>query len=163
VGTSGGVWGLERGYCMMVGAETDVVSHLDPIFGMLAPGAGNIARTPGRENSTAPRNWRTGYLHCGNNGAGHFVKMVHNGIEYGIMAAYAEGQCHCVRYIRPGVPKREAWTVFTRAWICPAGEGGRRDLPQFSRPLGNTADDLRARKRFIAAVSLTQRHMGVNA
>ena len=89
VGTSGGVWGLERGYCMMIGGETDVVQHLDPIFATLAPGIGNIPRTPGREKlgGTAEQ----GYLHCGPNGAGHFVKMVHNGIEYGIMAAYAEG------------------------------------------------------------------------
>jgi 6-phosphogluconate dehydrogenase len=89
VGTSGGVWGLERGYCMMIGGETPVVQHLDPIFSTLAPGAGNIPRTPGREqvDGTAEQ----GYLHCGANGAGHFVKMVHNGIEYGIMAAYAEG------------------------------------------------------------------------
>jgi len=89
VGTSGGVWGLERGYCMMIGGEADVVQHLDPIFSTLAPGLGDIPRTPGREklDGTAER----GYLHCGPNGAGHFVKMVHNGIEYGIMAAYAEG------------------------------------------------------------------------
>jgi 6-phosphogluconate dehydrogenase len=89
VGTSGGVWGLERGYCMMIGGENDVVKHLDPIFSTLAPGAGDLARTPGRERleGTAEQ----GYLHCGPNGAGHFVKMVHNGIEYGIMAAYAEG------------------------------------------------------------------------
>jgi len=89
VGTSGGVWGLERGYCMMIGGETPVDQHLDPIFSTLAPGAGDISRTPGREklNGTAEQ----GYLHCGANGAGHFVKMVHNGIEYGIMAAYAEG------------------------------------------------------------------------
>jgi len=89
VGTSGGVWGLERGYCMMIGGEAAVVKHLDPIFATLAPGRGEINRTPGREklNSTA----ELGYLYCGPNGAGHFVKMVHNGIEYGIMAAYAEG------------------------------------------------------------------------
>jgi 6-phosphogluconate dehydrogenase len=90
VGTSGGVWGLERGYCMMIGGEPDVVKHLDPIFAVLAPGRGNeIPRTPGREKlgGTAEQ----GYLHCGPNGAGHFVKMVHNGIEYGVMAAYAEG------------------------------------------------------------------------
>jgi len=89
VGTSGGVWGLERGYCMMIGGEQDVVQHLDPIFSSLAPGIGDIPRTPGREklDGTAEQ----GYLHCGPNGAGHFVKMVHNGIEYGIMAAYAEG------------------------------------------------------------------------
>jgi len=89
VGTSGGVWGLERGYCMMIGGETEVVTHLDPIFRTLAPGAGNIARTPGREKLDGTS--ELGYLHCGNNGAGHFVKMVHNGIEYGVMAAYAEG------------------------------------------------------------------------
>jgi 6-phosphogluconate dehydrogenase len=89
VGTSGGVWGLERGYCMMIGGETDVVAHLDPIFRTLAPGAGDIPRTPGREKLDGTA--ELGYLHCGNNGAGHFVKMVHNGIEYGVMAAYAEG------------------------------------------------------------------------
>jgi 6-phosphogluconate dehydrogenase len=89
VGTSGGVWGLERGYCMMIGGEVDVVRRLDPIFATLAPGIGNIPRTPGRERlgGTAEQ----GYLHCGPSGGGHFVKMVHNGIEYGIMAAYAEG------------------------------------------------------------------------
>ncbi len=89
VGTSGGVWGLERGYCMMIGGEDAVVKRLDPIFARLAPGAGDIARTPGREKSGGTA--EQGYLHCGPNGAGHFVKMVHNGIEYGIMAAYAEG------------------------------------------------------------------------
>jgi len=89
VGTSGGVWGLERGYCMMIGGEADVVRHLDPIFSTLAPGIGDIPRTPGRKNLDGTA--EEGYLHCGQNGAGHFVKMVHNGIEYGIMAAYAEG------------------------------------------------------------------------
>ena len=89
VGTSGGVWGLERGYCLMIGGEDDVVQRLDPIFDTLAPGINAASRTPGREEigGTAEK----GYLHCGPNGAGHFVKMVHNGIEYGIMAAYAEG------------------------------------------------------------------------
>jgi 6-phosphogluconate dehydrogenase len=89
VGTSGGVWGRQRGYCLMIGGEPDVVTRLDPIFASLAPGRGDIPLTPGRENvgGTAEQ----GYLHCGPNGAGHFVKMVHNGIEYGIMAAYAEG------------------------------------------------------------------------
>jgi 6-phosphogluconate dehydrogenase len=89
VGTSGGVWGLERGYCMMIGGEGPVVQHLDPIFKTLAPGVGEIPRTPGRDKvgGTAEH----GYLHCGPSGAGHFVKMVHNGIEYGVMAAYAEG------------------------------------------------------------------------
>jgi 6-phosphogluconate dehydrogenase len=89
VGTSGGVWGLERGYCMMIGGELDVVKHLDPIFATLAPGAGDIPRTPGRDQIDGTS--EQGYLHCGPNGAGHFVKMVHNGIEYGLMAAYAEG------------------------------------------------------------------------
>ncbi|MBX6325507.1 MAG: decarboxylating 6-phosphogluconate dehydrogenase [Chthoniobacterales bacterium] len=89
VGTSGGVWGLERGYCLMIGGENEVVQRLDPIFATLAPGIGNIPRTPGREKlgGTAEQ----GYLHCGPSGAGHFVKMVHNGIEYGMMAAIAEG------------------------------------------------------------------------
>lgn len=94
VGTSGGVWGLERGYCMMIGGEPATVQHLDPILARLAPGMGDIERTPGRENSgrgTAGGTAEQGYLHCGPNGAGHFVKMVHNGIEYGLMAAYAEG------------------------------------------------------------------------
>ena len=89
VGTSGGVWGLERGYCMMIGGEAEVVTRLDPIFTTLSPGVGDIPRTAGR--GTVGGTAEQGYLHCGPNGAGHFVKMVHNGIEYGIMAAYAEG------------------------------------------------------------------------
>jgi 6-phosphogluconate dehydrogenase len=89
IGTSGGVWGLERGYCLMIGGEKKVVSHLDPIFKTIAPGVGDIDRTAGR--SGEPTASEQGYLHCGPNGAGHFVKMVHNGIEYGMMAAYAEG------------------------------------------------------------------------
>jgi 6-phosphogluconate dehydrogenase len=89
VGTSGGVWGEERGYCMMIGGSNTTVEHLDPIFKTIAPGIGNIARTPGRKEDTGTS--EEGYLHCGPNGAGHFVKMVHNGIEYGMMAAYAEG------------------------------------------------------------------------
>jgi 6-phosphogluconate dehydrogenase len=89
VGTSGGVWGRERGYCLMIGGEDAVVKRLDPIFATLAPGVGDLARTPGRE--AAGGTAEQGYLHCGPNGAGHFVKMIHNGIEYGIMAAYAEG------------------------------------------------------------------------
>ena len=89
VGTSGGVWGLERGYCMMIGGENEVIERLDPIFAALAPGMGDVPRTVGRE--TIGGTAEQGYLHCGPNGAGHFVKMVHNGIEYGVMAAYAEG------------------------------------------------------------------------
>ena len=89
VGTSGGIWGFERGYCLMIGGPEEAVRHLDPIFKALAPGAGSISRTPGREKTGGTA--EQGYLHCGPSGAGHFVKMVHNGIEYGIMAAYAEG------------------------------------------------------------------------
>ncbi len=89
VGTSGGVWGLDRGYCMMIGGEKKVVQHLDPVFATLAPGRGEIPRTTGREQLGGTS--EQGYLHCGPSGAGHFVKMVHNGIEYGLMAAYAEG------------------------------------------------------------------------
>ena len=89
VGTSGGVWGLERGYCMMIGGDATIVENLDPIFASLAPGMGGASRTPGREDMTGTA--ELGYLHCGASGAGHFVKMVHNGIEYGLMAAYAEG------------------------------------------------------------------------
>jgi 6-phosphogluconate dehydrogenase len=89
VGTSGGVWGLERGYCLMIGGETEIVERLDPIFAALAPGRGSLERTPGREKAGGTA--ENGYLHCGPSGAGHFVKMVHNGIEYGLMAAYAEG------------------------------------------------------------------------
>jgi 6-phosphogluconate dehydrogenase len=106
VGTSGGVWGLERGYCMMIGGENDVIKHLDPIFARLAPGMGNeIPRTPGREKAGGTA--EQGYLHCGPNGAGHFVKMVHNGIEYGIMAAYAEG-LGVLRASNVGKQKHEA-------------------------------------------------------
>jgi 6-phosphogluconate dehydrogenase len=91
VGTSGGVWGLERGYCLMIGGPDGAVKHLDPIFKALAPGRGDAPRTPGREKLTRGSTAEDGYLHCGPSGAGHFVKMVHNGIEYGLMAAYAEG------------------------------------------------------------------------
>ena len=89
VGTSGGIWGLERGFCLMIGGDSAVIRHLDPVFAALAPGRGNLERTPGRERTNGTS--EDGYLHCGPNGAGHFVKMVHNGIEYGLMAAYAEG------------------------------------------------------------------------
>ena len=89
VGTSGGIWGVDRGYCLMFGGEDDIVRHLDPIFKTLAPGTGGIERTPGREKK--PGTTEEGYLHCGPSGAGHFVKMIHNGIEYGLMQAYAEG------------------------------------------------------------------------
>jgi len=104
VGTSGGVWGLERGYCQMIGGEKNVVQHLDPIFKCLAPGRGDIPRTPGRE--TASGSAEQGYLHCGPCGAGHFVKMVHNGIEYGLMAAYAEG-FNILKHANAGHTQRE--------------------------------------------------------
>jgi len=104
VGTSGGVWGLERGYCMMIGGPDDVVKHLDPIFKTLAPGRGDLPRTPGREKSSSTA--ENGYLHCGSSGAGHFVKMVHNGIEYGLMAAYAEG-LNILHYANIGKKKAE--------------------------------------------------------
>jgi len=91
VGTSGGVWGIDRGYCMMIGGPKDVVQHLDPIFKTLAPGMGDVERTPGRGDKGSSKTAENGYLHCGPAGAGHFVKMVHNGIEYGLMQAYAEG------------------------------------------------------------------------
>jgi len=105
MGTSGGVWGLERGYCLMVGGENEVVKRLDPIFAPLAPGKGDVPPSPGREKfkSTAER----GYLHCGPNGAGHFVKMVHNGIEYGLMAAYAEG-LNILKHANVGKASHEA-------------------------------------------------------
>ncbi len=104
VGTSGGVWGLERGYCQMIGGEKQIVEHLDPIFKSLAPGRGDIARTPGREK--VPGTAEEGYLHCGPSGAGHFVKMVHNGIEYGLMAAYAEG-LNVLKHANAGSGTRE--------------------------------------------------------
>jgi len=104
VGTSGGVWGLERGYCQMIGGEKNIVQHLDPIFKTLAPGRGDIPRTPGREKASGTS--EEGYLHCGPNGAGHFVKMVHNGIEYGLMAAYAEG-FNVLKHANVGHTKRE--------------------------------------------------------
>ena len=105
VGTSGGVWGLERGYCLMIGGDADAVTHLNPIFKTLAPGRGNLSRTPGREkaNGTA----EDGYLHCGPSGAGHFVKMVHNGIEYGLMAAYGEG-LNILKHANAGKQSRPA-------------------------------------------------------
>ena len=125
VGTSGGVWGLERGYCMMIGGPDHEVQRLDPIFKTLAPGAGSISRTPGRKG--APTAAELGYLHCGPNGAGHFVKMVHNGIEYGIMAAYAEGLDICARRISArrrtqSTPRRRRCAIPTTTSmtsICP--------------------------------------------
>jgi 6-phosphogluconate dehydrogenase len=104
VGVSGGVWGLERGYCMMIGGEDKVVAHLDPVFRTLAPGVDEAPRTPGAKGEASPA--ENGYLHCGPNGAGHFVKMVHNGIEYGVMAAYAEG-LNILKHGNAGKVKRD--------------------------------------------------------
>jgi 6-phosphogluconate dehydrogenase len=106
VGTSGGVFGLDRGFCLMIGGEDDIVRHLDPIFATLAPGVGSAERTPGRTDSNATTA-EAGYLHCGPVGAGHFVKMVHNGIEYGLMAAYAEG-LNVLKHANAGATEREA-------------------------------------------------------
>jgi 6-phosphogluconate dehydrogenase len=122
VGTSGGVWGLERGYCMMIGGETDVVAHLDPIFRTLAPGAGDFPRTPGREKLDGTA--ELGYLHCGNNGAGHFVKMVHNGIEYGVMAAYAEG----LGILRDANVGKQSGTIDAETTPLPHAEHYQYDL-----------------------------------
>jgi 6-phosphogluconate dehydrogenase len=105
VGTSGGVFGRERGFCLMIGGEREVVSRLDPIFRSLAPGVGSAPRTPGRDGDPTPAEY--GYLHCGPSGAGHFVKMVHNGIEYGLMAAYAEG-LNILKNADAGLREREA-------------------------------------------------------
>ena len=109
VGTSGGVWGLERGYCMMLGGPKDVVQQLDPIFKTLAPGPGDIARTPGREKLSGTA--EEGYIYCGPSGAGHFVKMVHNGIEYGIMQAYAEGFDIFRNANKPELPKDQQYDL----------------------------------------------------
>jgi 6-phosphogluconate dehydrogenase len=104
IGTSGGVWGLERGYCLMVGGDDDAVSHIEPLLRTIAPGVGAISRTAGRDGEPAPE--EQGYLHCGPSGAGHFVKMVHNGIEYGIMAAYAEG-LNILKHANAGIEQQE--------------------------------------------------------
>src|SRR3954469_7740891 len=129
VGTSGGVWGLERGYCQMIGGETEIVNRLDPIFAALAPGIGTAPRTPGRERTTGTA--EQGYLHCGPNGAGHFVKMVHNGIEYGLMAAYAEG-LNILRGANIGLRPRE-----TNAETTPLDEP---DYYQFNMNLPDIAE-----------------------
>jgi 6-phosphogluconate dehydrogenase len=151
VGTSGGVWGLERGYCLMIGGEADVIDRLDPIFNSLAPGYGAISRTPGREggDSRAER----GYIHAGPAGAGHFVKMVHNGIEYGLMQAYAEGFDVLKRRASEKLPESERFDInlpdVAEVWrrgsvisswlldLCAIGLARDHDLAQFS---GRVAD-----------------------
>ena len=135
VGTSGGVWGFERGYCMMIGGDKAVVDHLDPILKTLAPGIGNIDRTPGRKGLD-PRA-EEGYLHCGPVGAGHFVKMVHNGIEYGVMQAYAEGFDILRNVNIPAVPENRRYKLdlpdIAEVWrrgsvICVVAARSDRDL-----------------------------------
>lgn len=151
VGTSGGVWGLERGYCLMIGGDSDVVDRLDPIFETLAPGVGAISRTPGREggDSRAER----GYIHAGPAGAGHFVKMIHNGIEYGLMQAYAEGFDILKRRASETLPESERFDInlpdVAEVWrrgsvisswlldLCAIGLARDHDLAQFS---GRVAD-----------------------
>src|SRR6267378_4211216 len=164
VGTSGGVWGLERGYCMMIGGETSVVKHLDQIFSTLAPGAGDVPRTPGREkfDGTAEQ----GYLHCGPNGAGHFVKMVHNGIEYGLMAAYAEGlgilhdanvgkQQHAID--AETTPLRDPAEVWRRgsviaSWLLDLTAAGLVNDPALSQFTGRVSDSGEGRWTIKAAI-----------
>ncbi len=176
VGTSGGVWGRERGYCMMIGGEPSVVQRLDPIFRTLAPGRGDVARTPGRERlgGTAEE----GYLHCGANGAGHFVKMVHNGIEYGLMAAYAEGlavlrhadvgtQTHAVdaettplrdpEHYRYDIDVREVTEVWRRgsvvaSWLLDLTAAALVEDPQLSHFAGHVADSGEGRWTIKAAI-----------
>jgi 6-phosphogluconate dehydrogenase len=126
VGVSGGVWGLERGYCHMIGGEDEVVKHLDPIFRALAPGLGETPRTPGAAGE--PGSAELGYLHCGANGAGHFVKMVHNGIEYGLMAAYAEG-FNILRHANVGL-KTQAFDAETTPLRSPEHYQYEIDIPQ---------------------------------
>jgi 6-phosphogluconate dehydrogenase len=162
-GTSGGVWGLERGYCMMIGGEKDVVARLDPIFVALAPGAGTIAKTPGREGRD-PRAER-GYIHAGPAGAGHFVKMIHNGIEYGIMQAYAEGFDILHGKMSDALPEEERYTldlvdiaeVWRRgsvisSWLLDLTAAALAASPQLSEYRGNVADSGEGRWTLEAAI-----------
>ncbi len=152
VGTSGGVWGLERGYCMMIGGETSVVKHLDQIFSTLAPGAGDVSRTPGREkfDGTAEQ----GYLHCGPNGAGHFVKMVHNGIEYGLMAAYAEGLGILHQYDLNLRDIAEVWRrgSVIASWLLDLTAAGLVNDPALSQFTGRVSDSGEGRWTIKAAI-----------
>jgi 6-phosphogluconate dehydrogenase len=162
-GTSGGVWGLERGYCMMIGGEKDVVTRLDPYFVALAPGAGTIAKTPGREGRD-PRAER-GYIHAGPAGAGHFVKMIHNGIEYGIMQAYAEGFDILYGKMSDALPEEERFAldlvdiaeVWRRgsvisSWLLDLTASALAASPQLSEYRGNVADSGEGRWTIEAAL-----------
>jgi 6-phosphogluconate dehydrogenase len=163
VGTSGGIWGFERGYCMMVGGDKKVVDHLDPLLKTLAPGRGNIDRTPGRENRD-PRA-EEGYLHCGPVGAGHFVKMVHNGIEYGVMQAYAEGFDILRNVSSPAVPENRRYNlelpdiaeVWRRgsvisSWLLDLSAIALAQDPQLSQFTGQVADSGEGRWTIQAAI-----------
>ena len=163
VGTSGGVWGLERGYCMMIGGENHVVAGLDPIFSTLAPGPGTIPRTPGRENMGGTA--ENGYLHCGPNGAGHFVKMVHNGIEYGLMQAYAEGFDIMKFANSPEVAAEHRYTldlpeiaeVWRRgsvvgSWLLDLTAMALIEDPELSKFTGNVQDSGEGRWTIMAAI-----------
>ena len=136
VGTSGGVWGLERGYCLMIGGEAAIVKRLDPIFAALAPPMMSAVRTAGREKS--PTTAEHGYLHCGSNGAGHFVKMVHNGIEYGIMAAYAEG-FNILRHANAGAESKAADAEIAEAIAAQTGATAKHSL--YGDTLGSAGSD----------------------
>ncbi|MBV8120092.1 MAG: decarboxylating 6-phosphogluconate dehydrogenase, partial [Alphaproteobacteria bacterium] len=163
VGTSGGIWGFERGYCMMIGGDKKVVDHLDPIFKTLAPGRGNIDRTPGRDRRD-PRA-EDGYLHCGPVGAGHFVKMVHNGIEYGVMQAYAEGFDILRNVSSPAVPENrryqlelpdvaEVWRrgSVISSWLLDLTAIALAADPQLSQFTGQVADSGEGRWTVQAAI-----------
>ena len=163
VGTSGGVWGLERGYCLMIGGETDVVGRLDPLFATLAPGPGNIAKTPRREKRD-PRVER-GYLHCGPAGSGHFVKMVHNGIEYGMMQAYAEGFEILRKVASEAVPRERRYTLdladiaevwrrgsVVSSWLLDLTAAALAEDPELSKYSGFVEDSGEGRWTINAAV-----------
>ncbi len=176
VGVSGGVWGLERGYCQMIGGEKEVVSRLDPIFATLAPGIGTVDRTPGASGEASQA--EQGYLHCGPNGAGHFVKMVHNGIEYGLMAAYAEG-LNVLKHANVGLKKQEADAETTPlrdpelyqynidigevaevwrrgsvigSWLLDLAAGALRENPDLSNFSGRVSDSGEGRWTVLAAI-----------
>jgi len=163
VGTSGGIWGLERGYCMMIGGDDDAVDQLDPIFDVLAPGAGDIPRTPGREGGD-PRAER-GYIHCGPSGAGHFVKMIHNGIEYGLMQAYAEGFDILRNAASEALPKEQRYSlnlpdvaeVWRRgsvigSWLLDLTAMAFAEDPELSRYSGFVQDSGEGRWTVMAAI-----------
>ena len=163
VGTSGGIWGLERGYCMMIGGEKAAVDRLDPIFAALAPGMGTIDKTPGRDNRD-PR-VEQGYLHCGPAGSGHFVKMVHNGIEYGLMQAYAEGFDILAHKNSTDLPEDERFTIDTAdvaevwrrgsvvsSWLLDLTAIALTDSPKLTNFQGGVADSGEGRWTVEAAV-----------